>query len=80
MPTFSFDIAPLVGAAKYANKNGIDPGIGRFSTLLTEKIPPGYIDAQMKQISTERKVQISMRNLGIISIVYFFLENFNQKL
>ena len=60
MPTFSFDVAPLVGAAKYANLLGHDPGIGRFSTLLPEKIPPGYVDTQMKQIASDRKVQISM--------------------
>ena len=59
MPTFSFDVAPLVGAAKYANILGTDPGIGRFSTLLPEKIPPGYADTMLKTISQTRKVQIS---------------------
>ena len=64
MPTFSFDIAPLIGAAKYANLLGSDPGIGRFSTLLVDKIPPGYADTQMKLISKERKVHISMHVTG----------------
>ena len=66
MPTFSFDIAPLVGAAKYANLLGSDPGIGRFSTLLPERFPPGYTDTKLKSISNERNVKISMYLSGKI--------------
>ena len=60
MAPFNFDIAPLVGAAKYANVLGMDPGIGRFSTLLVEKLPPGYTDTKLKRIPSNRKIQLSM--------------------
>ena len=58
-PPFSFDKAPLIGAAKYANVNNNDPGIGRFSTLLPKLLPPGYVKSILKTLpSADRKVQI----------------------
>ena len=58
--TFSFDKVPLIGAAKYANLAGVDPGIGRFSTLLPQEVPPGYVGTQFKTLDNpHRKVQIS---------------------
>ena len=57
---FSFDKTPLIGAAKYANMAGVDPGIGRYSTLLPLEVPPGYVNTQMKTLeNSHRKVQIS---------------------
>lgn len=57
---FSFDKAPLIGAAKYANMASIDPGIGRTSTLLPQIAPPGYVESKMKTLeNSHRKVQIS---------------------
>ena len=57
---FSFDKAPLIGAAKYANMSGADPGLGRWSTLLPEKFPPGYLETKLKTLDDpNRKVEIS---------------------
>lgn len=57
-PPFSFDRAPLVGAAKYAHTME-ENIIGRFSTLLPDHLPPGYVNTVLKTLpSTDHKVEI----------------------
>lgn len=62
-PVFSFDMTPLIGAAKYPNM--LDQNIlGRFSTLLPQLFPPGYVKTILKTLpNADHKVQIGKTTL-----------------
>ena len=59
---FTIDTAILSGACKYANMTGLDPGLGRKSTMLPRKIPTGYLGTKL----TEQKGATRYFRLGTI--------------